>query len=465
MNHGTNRPAAVAGSFYPADPVVLKNMLADMIGKAVATGPAPKAMILPHAGYIYSGETAARGYGLLRDAHQQIKRVVLLGPTHRVAIRGLATVSSSAFETPLGKIPIDQPGVARALELPQVVIMDEAHAQEHSLEVHLPFLQTILDDFSLLPFAVGDATANEVSEVIECLWGGDETLIVISSDLSHFHDYETAVKRDQKTSQAIEALRLEDISHHDACGATPINGLLQLARRQHFGISLIDYRNSGDTAGSKDSVVGYGAYILNPKKTQQGQSTGESPAKGARYTWQDGQALLTLARQSITQGLSTGSALSVDPSLFDAHLQQQRACFVTLKKNGQLRGCIGSLEACQPLVSDVAHNAWAAAFKDPRFPPLTRDELDAIEIHLSLLSVPEPMAFSSEADLISQLRPQIDGLILEDQGHRGTFLPSVWESLSQREQFWNELKRKANLPYDHWSDSLKVSRYTTQAFP
>jgi len=465
MDNGMHRPAAVAGAFYPASPAVLKGMLADMFGKVADIGPAPKAMILPHAGYIYSGEVAAKGYGLLRSQHQEIRRVVLLGPTHRVPVRGLATVSVDAFDTPLGSIPIDKQAIAEVVPLPQVTVRDDVHAQEHSLEVHLPFLQSIIDNFSLVPFAVGDATPAEVSEVLEKLWGGNETLIVISSDLSHFNDYETAVKQDLNTSRAIEELRIEDIDHYDACGATPVCGLLNLARQKHFNVSMIDYRNSGDTAGSKDSVVGYGAYILNQDDPASLLSDNEQSAEGAHYTWQDGQTLIALARRSIEHGLEYGEALEIDPLDFDEHLREKRASFVTLQMNGQLRGCIGSLEAYRPLVIDVAQNAWAAAFRDPRFEPLTTGELSGLDIHLSLLSIPEPMAFDSEAGLIQQLRPGTDGLILEDRGHRGTFLPSVWESLTERAQFWNELKRKAGLPYDHWSDTIKVSRYTTQAFP
>lgn len=448
-----NREPAVAGTFYPLDPVQLKQTLSSLLEQIEQTGPAPKAIIVPHAGYIYSGPTAAKAYARLRSEHGKIRRVVLLGPTHRVAVRGLATVSTDGFNTPLGTVAIDQEAIATILDLPQVSVSDEAHAQEHSLEVHLPFLQTILDEFTLVPLIVGEANAKEVAEVIEALWGGDETLIVISSDLSHFHDYETANRRDKKTSQAIESLRYEDINHEDACGRTPISGLLHLARLKHFDIHMIDLCNSGDTAGSHDRVVGYGAYVLN-----------DSP-KNTRFTWQDGQTLITLARASIQHGLEYGRALDIDSKDYDPHLQELRASFVTLKKNHQLRGCIGSLEARQPLINDVAHNAWAAAFKDPRFGPLKADELNEIDIHLSLLSVPTPMSFGSETDLLSKIRPGIDGLILEDNGHKGTFLPSVWEGLPDKKKFWRELKRKAGLPYDHWSDTLRVQRYETQAFP
>lgn len=259
-----NRAPAVAGTFYPADPAQLDGMLDGLLGTGTRGGPPPRAMILPHAGYIYSGVTAALGYNCLREHASRIKRVLLLGPAHRVAVDGLATTGAEAFLTPLGSVPIDRQALEAVLGLPQVCVMDEAHAEEHSLEVHLPFLQKLIGQFSLLPFVVGQASAASVCEVIEALWGGDETMVIISSDLSHFLDYDTARKRDLKTSRAIENLDYESINHQDACGATPVSGLLELARRRNYRVRMIDYRNSGDTAGTRDRVVGYGAYLMEP---------------------------------------------------------------------------------------------------------------------------------------------------------------------------------------------------------
>jgi len=447
-----NRAAAVSGSFYPANVGELSSMLQDYLQTAESDAPAPKAIIVPHAGYIYSGSVAATAYARLHSVRHAIKRVVLLGPAHRVAVNGLATVSSEGFDTPLGTVPIDQQAIKQCLSLPQVSVSDVAHLQEHSLEVHLPFLQTCLNDFTLVPFVVGEANENQVAEVLEKLWGGNETLIVISSDLSHFHDYATANAMDKKTSQAIEQLQPETISYDDACGRNPIKGLLQLARQHHYSIRMIDLKNSGDTAGSKDRVVGYGAYVMDRKPDNM------------RYTWNDGQQLLRLARKSIQHGLEHGKPATVDKDLYDAFLQQHRAAFVTLKIAGNLRGCIGTLQAYRPLIEDISQNAFAAAFRDPRFPPLQDNEYEKLEVDISILGLPEAIQFDSEADLIRQIRPGIDGLILEDRGRKGTFLPSVWESLPERENFWQQLKAKAGLPADHWSDTIEVSRYTTQAF-
>jgi AmmeMemoRadiSam system protein B len=223
--------------------------------------PCPKALVVPHAGYIYSGPVAATAYAQLAERKAEIRRVVLLGPSHRVPFRGLAVPSVDAFATPLGALAIDQAAIARILRLPQVVVSDEAHVEEHSLEVHLPFLQTVLEQIALVPIVVGEATAEEVAAVLDVLWGGEETLIVVSSDLSHYHDYATAKRLDRVTTEAIEALR-HDIDPEQACGCRPLNGLLVAAAAHHLSVRTLDLRNSGDTAGTRDRVVGYGAYAL-----------------------------------------------------------------------------------------------------------------------------------------------------------------------------------------------------------
>jgi AmmeMemoRadiSam system protein B len=257
------RKAAVAGLFYPSDPRELQAQLEELLAQvADPRAAAPKAIIAPHAGYIYSGAIAASAYARLRTARDRIRRVVLAGPAHRVAFRGLARAAADEFETPLGRVTIDNPALDRLGDLAQVITHDAAHAQEHSLEVHLPFLQTLLADFTLVPLVVGDAAPAQVAQVLERLWGGPETLVVVSSDLSHYLPYAAAQVRDRATSRAIEALRFEDLGYDDACGRAPVSGLLHLARRRGLGVQTVDLRNSGDTAGDRDRVVGYGAYVV-----------------------------------------------------------------------------------------------------------------------------------------------------------------------------------------------------------
>jgi len=256
------REAVVAGSFYPADPGELQATVRRLLDVAPAgQGPAPKALLVPHAGYVYSCPVAASAYARLAQQRQRYQRVVLLGPAHCMAFRGLAASSADAFQTPLGQVPLDRT-LLKALQHPAVLAIDAAHRHEHSLEVQLPFLQCVLDSFSLLPLLVGDAHAGEVAEVIERLWGGPETLVVVSSDPSHYLRYEDAHDLDGRTCRAIEALDDGVIVHAAACGATAMRGLLMVARRRGLRVMTLDLRNSGDVSGDRDRVVGYGAWAF-----------------------------------------------------------------------------------------------------------------------------------------------------------------------------------------------------------
>ena len=259
--HSIRQPA-VAGVFYPAQALLLSRDVRALLDAAApadaSTHAPPKALVVPHAGYVYSGATAALAYARLAPLRSVIRRVVLLGPVHRVSVRGLALPGADVFATPLGQIEVDQDALASLKRLRQVVISPAAHALEHSLEVQLPFLQAVLEGFKLVPLAVGDATPAEVAQVLEVLWGGPETLIVISSDLSHFLPYDKAQAVDQKTVECIMDLS-GNLSHEQACGGTPVNGLLLAARQHHLQPHLLGQCNSGDTAGDKNRVVGYAA--------------------------------------------------------------------------------------------------------------------------------------------------------------------------------------------------------------
>ena len=256
------RPPAVAGTFYPGERHELRSLVNHLLGASKTEVLPPKALIAPHAAYIYSGAIAASAYARVVNGRDRIRRVVLMGPSHRETLRGVAVSAATSFATPLGAVPVDVEAVAELRQLPQIVLSDEAHQREHSLEVQIPFLQMSLGDFTLVPLVVGEASAEEVAEVLERLWGGPETLIVISSDLSHYHDYATAQRIDRATSTAIIALDQTGIGYDQACGRNPILGLLLAARRHHLKAELADLRNSGDTAGPRDRVVGYGAYMF-----------------------------------------------------------------------------------------------------------------------------------------------------------------------------------------------------------
>ncbi len=439
------RPAAVAGMFYPRDARELQREVAELLDGVENLAPRfghPKALIVPHAGYIYSGPVAARAYDELAAARGIVKRVVLLGPVHRVPVRGLALPGVEAFDTPLGRVPVDAEAVQALAPLRQVVTSTAAHAMEHSLEVQLPFLQRMLGEFALVPLAVGDAKPQEVREVIERLWGGPETLFVISTDLSHYHPYEEARAIDQATLARIASFDT-DINHEEACGATPLNGFLAAARAHGLSIRLLGANNSGDTAGGKDRVVGYSAFALYEGERVPLQETGDT--------------LLGIARGSI--GHKLGLAATPPRTDVAPWLARPGASFVSLHLEGRLRGCIGSLAPTRGLGVDVAENAVGAALRDPRFSPLAAAEWVRCALEVSVLSAPKPLRFGDEAELLAQLRPGEDGVILEHEGRRGTFLPQVWEGLPETRAFLAELMRKAGIPADTRLARCKLWRY------
>ena len=258
------RPAALAGQFYPSNERVLRMQITEMLAAALPLEhvTAPKAIIVPHAGYIYSGVVAANAYRTLAAVREQIRRVVVLGPAHRAAVRGFVLPAAQAFSTPLGEVPLSRLDWLMLQARDDVHVDDQPHALEHCIEVQLPFLQTMLGSFSMVPILVGDTSDESVAELLEALWGGPETLIMISSDLSHYLPYRQAQWIDRSTVDQVLEMR-PGISHQQACGATPVNGLLLAAQRRLLKPQLLDLRNSGDTAGDRSRVVGYASLVFS----------------------------------------------------------------------------------------------------------------------------------------------------------------------------------------------------------
>ncbi len=445
----TVRPPCVAGYFYPGDPNALMTMVEDHLDAPMACEMDAKAVVAPHAGYVYSGPIAGTAYASLRPVAGRVRRVVLLGPAHRYPLHGMAVSSAHAFDTPLGRLSVDQAGVLDALALPGVAVNDVAFEGEHSLEVHLPFLQRQFGDVELVPVLVGEASPEQVEHLLDRLWGGPETLIVVSSDLSHFHDYAAAQRLDGDTSRLVETLRGNDLTGTMACGYRPLAGLLRRAAALDLRATTLDLRNSGDTAGSRDRVVGYGAFLLEDAAT--------AHLSAAHRDW------LRDAATAALQRAATGAAAEDPaPDRAPAPLRAARRTFVTLEVGGRLRGCVGSLAATDSLIVDVARNTRKAALSDPRFPPLTTGELSDASVTISVLSTPRPIAFADEDGLLAQLRPGIDGMIIEDCGRRALFLPKVWAMLPDPRQFLGHLKAKAGLSPEHWSDGFKAWRFTTE---
>lgn len=445
------RTPAVAGTFYPANPKDLQMSVDNLLACAITQTPSPKAIIAPHAGYVYSGAVAASVYARLTNSQTPIRKVILMGPSHNVAFRGIAATSSKYFRTPLGDIPVDTEQIENIINPPYVGYLEEAHLREHSLEVHLPFLQRVLGSFTLVPLVVGDCPPERVNAVLESLWGGNETLIVVSTDLSHFHEYKEARRLDQQTSGKIQQLSTS-LTGEDACGYHPVNGLMYFAKLKGYMVEQVDLRNSGDTSGDTDRVVGYASYALTKKNNN------DSLPLPHR------QILLQTARTAISDLIDVENSSQISGADIPVSLNEEKASFVTLNLNNRLRGCIGSLVAHRPLIIDIAENAQAAASRDPRFKPVTLEEYQHLEIHLSVLSTPAEIPFTHWEQLLDTLRPRVDGLVIEEKGQRATYLPSVWEQLPDPATFVMELRRKAGLDPEKWSASARVFRYTTEEF-
>ncbi|ALO75229.1 AmmeMemoRadiSam system protein B [Bifidobacterium longum] len=548
---GAIRPPAVAGSFYPADRTTLKQLIThqldysrEVLQQLEPTLPAgvPKAVIVPHAGYVYSGTAAALAYALLERGRGSVTRAVIVGPTHRVAVRGVACSTAAAFETPLGTVPVDIAAERKALGLsvneplrsgtharpgapaPAMIVNAPTHAQEHAVEVQIPFLQTVLGpDLTIVPLNAGDATPQEVGDVLRALWGGPETVIVISSDLSHYHPHEVARALDDQTIADIAALHLP-IHPRRACGAYPINGLLDVLKgRKDMRLFELGCSTSGDDgvvalAGqprpamrdADEPVVGYVSFAAWESKPEADALAGADDL-GTSGTPSHGEVLLKLARAAIRERLhiehptaadSTASILAANP-----WLNEPGACFVTLTEGGRLRGCIGSLVAHRSLGKDVAEHAVDATTRDPRFTPVTAAEYPLLNVEVSVLGEPEPITVNScdadsrgtgsktatlaslqsgpqtdavkrdgsnverpvrsRTELEEVLRPGKDGLILADRrGRSATFLPQVWDELPDPHDFVARLLAKAGIrPSYDWTDSeIDCQRYEVTAY-
>ena len=461
------RKPVYADSFYPADKSEIGQTIEILTSKAKQThfiipaGKSLKALILPHAGYIYSGLTASHASLVLNE--NRFSKVILMGPDHRVGFAGCAISDSDIYETPLGTVRLHKDTVKLRLQKEIFSSIPVSDKNEHSLEVVLPFLQTYLKKFELVPIVIGSGNYNKIAEAIDPLLD-DKTLLVASSDLSHYLPYDKAVSRDKESINAILNLEKEKLIklENSACGKMPILIVMSLAGKYKWKPVLIHYSNSGDTAGERSQVVGYAAVAFY------GDSSMENDNALNKLTQKQGQTLIKLARKTISEELGIKprpDQESLASDLEDKSFQRRSGTFVTLKIHDQLRGCIGNLDATEPITEGVKRNAINAAFNDYRFSPLTTKEFDKVEIEISILSEPKPLEYINSNDLIKKLRPDIDGVIIRKGQASATFLPQVWEQLARPEEFLSHLCMKAGLPSDSWKKSkLEILTYNVQYF-
>jgi AmmeMemoRadiSam system protein B/AmmeMemoRadiSam system protein A len=450
------REPAVAGLFYPRDPAALSQMIEACLA-AARVEPLPgelKALVCPHAGYPYSGPVAAYAYRLL--AGHTYETVVVMGPSHYAELRAASVTDAAVYRTPLGDVPVSakarQLAALRPFALePRCAVqrpdwwrqashpapdIDTAETWEHSVEVQIPFLQKTLAGFQLVPVVFGDVDPAKAAQALLPILD-DRTLLIASSDLSHFYSYDRARKLDQRCVDAICRLDIDTMESQEACGRIPILTLMEVARLKGWKARLLDCRNSGDTAGDKSNVVGYAAIAFY------------APPAG-QFTAADRHYLLDLARRTVREAAATGKLPEVSADGLAPKFTAPKACFVTLTRRGDLRGCIGNLEPGGPLYQAIVENARSAALRDSRFEPVTPREVDQLEIEISVLTEPQPLFFSSSADLLRKLQPGVDGVVLQIGRHSATFLPQVWEQLPDKVDFLNHLAEKAGCASTAW---------------
>jgi len=459
-----------AGRFYPASQKELDRTVRGLITAArqKSANRVPRqglrALIMPHAGYVYSGATAA--HAALAIPRDGFKRVVLLGPDHRVGFNNASLTPASRWRTPLGEVPICDSSRMTDQWPDLFATVVASDRQEHCLEVILPFLQARLTHFELLPLVLGPCDARQMARALAPLMQDESTLLVVSADMSHYLPAAEAVKRDQQTLRRILALDPHWSTDQDnrTCGRFPIGVLLELARSQQWRSMVLHTSNSGDTSGDKDAVVGYAAVAFYGEKSMSKPNDNRQP-----LTPEQGAVLVKLARQTLARQfgreIEPKQAQPLEPLLEDHALQAHCGTFVTLKIDNQLRGCIGSLSASEPLVTGVRDNAINAAFHDPRFSPLSQKELDQVHIEVSVLTEPVDLNYRDADDLLAKLRPGIDGVILKKGYASATFLPQVWDQLPRPEQFLTHLCMKAGLSGGQWrKGDLKIKIYQVQYF-
>lgn len=459
------RNPAVAGIFYSEDKTRLDSEVAHYLSKAGSLSEyQPRILIVPHAGYIYSATTAAKAYGRLSKYAGKIKNVILLGPSHHVAFKGAALPKTDYFVTPLGAVQVNKELSAALASQPGFRFFDPAHKNEHCLEVQLPFLQKVLKKFKIIPVVYGDASPQELSVALEPLLRQSDTLLVVSADLSHYEDYETAKALDTKTAEMV-AGKQPEIENHMSCGAAGINTALLLAGKQSLRPEMLELVNSGDTAGDKERVVGYGAWSFsgeaNPHQDTQRSSLERETENLRLFAESYKDEIRQIASRTLREAVVEHKHFSPARKDYSDELFNKGASFVTLKKHSDLRGCIGTIMPHIAIAHDIADNAYRAAMEDNRFEPLSEAELPSLSYSVSLLTGLEPIHYHNEADLMNRIQPGVDGVIIRDGDRQGLFLPSVWAELPDKADFMKNLKIKAGMNPSFWSDNIKVYRFRT----
>lgn len=430
-----------SGTFYPANKTELENLF--NFYKTEIPKYHSRAVIIPHAGYIYSGKLAAKG---IQQLKKDIKNIFIFAPSHYERIFGCSVCDYNAFETPFGEIEVNKTLTKEIAKLCDCNTGNFAFEKEHSIEVQLPLIKYFLPNAKIVPVLYGCENFKNLSDTIEHFYKDEDNAFIISSDLSHFYPEKEAARIDNYTAKMIEENNLNNFEQEQACGAVGICGLIKFAKEKGFSLIRNGLTNSASTTGDSSRVVGYGSWFLFEGTKNQ----------YIKKYYSD--FVKKFCSDSILSGLQLGHT---DTENYECVFEEYGASFVTLELNGILRGCIGSIIPHQSLIQDLTKNAHAAAFADPRFPALTLNEYNKINIKISLLSKPERISFDTEEELLQKLIPNKDGLIIRDGKYQSVFLPDVWEQLPNKKEFLEQLKLKAGMPNDYSSESLEAFKFST----
>jgi len=442
------REPAVAGLFYPSSQAELAQDIASLLDNSDQTDPPSqvRALIVPHAGYRYSGQIAAQGFSLI---DQKIGTVIILAASHNEHYKGASIAGVDQYKTPLGQIKVSSKA-EQIRKHESIISHPSAHIKEHSIEVELPFLQHQLGEFEIIPILISEMGYEELAQIL-LPYVDEDTLIVASSDLSHYYSDNKAQQMDQICINAIQEQSLDNLAYCEACGIVPIATILKIAQEKQWKSKLLDSGNSGDVTNDKSNVVGYASFAFVENYVQEDQQ----------------EMLLTLARNTVEEYIKTGLVSSLNPEDFK-DLSENQGCYVTLTKEKEqqpLRGCIGDSIPLRPLYECVQTNAINAAVDDDRFQPVREPELDDITIEVSVLTVPKDFEFDSPEELLEKLRPNIDGVFMQYRGRSSLFLPSVWEQLPDKERFLENLCEKQDSPPNCWQrEDVKIQTFQAQIF-
>ena len=445
MENGVERvkEPALAGTFYTSNREDLADQMELFASESKNYYNTPtRAVIVPHAGLVFSGRVAYEG---INQIDKKIKNLFVIAPSHKVAFDGIAVSSYDAMKTPIGKSKINSEITQELIEKFGAKVNDETIESEHSLEAELPIIQSIFKGIKIIPIMVGKDSPAVIDQIISEYYPDTRNGFIISSDLSHFLTDEEAKKMDSETAKMIESGDIREFRYEQACGAIGIAGLVSFANKNNYSLIRIDMTNSSEASEDKSRVVGYGSWFL---------------FEGTKFEYieQNYKKLIPqLCKIVLKSAFDKGQVTIQYPQILD----EEGACFVTLEKDGQLRGCIGSIVAHRPLITDLVEHTRNAAFNDKRFNPVTAEEIDSLKVNVSILTPAYKMEFESEEDLLNKITPNKDGIIIIDGEHQGVYLPSVWEEIPDKKEFLNSLKVKAGLTEDYWSNELKAYRFET----